>query len=134
MPLQFLPGDETWYPSDSPSSTFSAVFEDDGDTGYFYAFDRAGKGGEGEILDACHIYNVRAITDREIPSVLEIMWSADGLKSALFINDFAHALIDFGARRAYCRTNWPPPGGAWNAPERLPWSDELLAPFASEGG
>jgi hypothetical protein len=46
----FLPGDEAWYATDSPTSQFSAVFEDDGDTGYFYAWDRARE--EGSILDA----------------------------------------------------------------------------------
>jgi len=41
VPQQFLPGDETWYATDSPASTYSAVFEDDGGTAYFYAFERA---------------------------------------------------------------------------------------------
>lgn len=129
MPQQFLPGDETWYATDSPASTYSAVFEDDGGTAYFYAFDRAGNGGEGAILDACHVYDVRDVVDREVESVAEIRWSADGLKAALYINGYAHAVLDFAARRGYCRSNWPRPGGAWRAPERAPWDDGLLAPF-----
>ena len=39
MAKTFLPGTETWYAVDSPITTFSAFFEDDGDTGYFYAYD-----------------------------------------------------------------------------------------------
>jgi hypothetical protein len=124
----FLPGDETWVGSDSPTSAFSAVFEDDGDTGYFYAVERRA-GGELEILDAVHIYNVRNVVDREVPSVARVVWSADGLKAALLINDYAHAVLDFAARRAYCRTNFPPPGGAWRADARVPWSDALLDLF-----
>jgi hypothetical protein len=51
VPQTFLPGDETWYASDSPVTSYSAVFEDDGETGYFYAYDRAA-GDDDPILDA----------------------------------------------------------------------------------
>lgn len=130
MPQTFLPGDETWYASDSPSSQFSAVFEDDGETGYLYAYERSTDGdGKGSILDACHIYNVRDVVDREIPSEAEIIWTADGLKAALLLNGHAHAVLDFVSRRGYCRTNWPPPGRSWRAAEREPWTDELLRQF-----
>ena len=127
----FLPGDETWYPSDSPTSQFSAVFEDDGETGYFYAWDRARE--EGSILDAVHVYNVRSVIDREIDSTAEIVWSADGLKAALLLNGYPHAVIDFEARRAYSRSNFPPPRGAWRAAERPPWDDDLMGLFGDSG-
>ena len=51
------------------------------------------------------------------------------MTAALLINDYAHAVIDFGTRRAYCRTNFPPPTGPWRAEARVPWSDTLLAVF-----
>jgi hypothetical protein len=130
MPQSFLPGDETWYPSDSPTSRFSAVFEDDGDTGYFYAFERSPENdGGGTILDACHIYDVRDVVDREIPSEAQIIWTPDGLKAALVVNGYMHAVLDFVEQRGYCRTDWPAPGGAWRAPVRAPWSDDLLDQF-----
>src|SRR5215831_1617411 len=100
MGQTFQPGVETWYPSDSPSSKFSAIFEDDGDTGYLYAYDRALP--EASILDAVHIYNVKSVVDRERPSVVEITWSADGLKAALLINDHPHAVINFSECCSYC--------------------------------
>jgi len=81
---EFLPGDEVWLASDSPTSQYSAIFEDDGETGYFYAYERTES--DGTILDAVHIYNVRNVVDREIPSVVRIIWSADGLKAALLLN------------------------------------------------
>ena len=105
----------------------SGVFEDDGATGYFYAYDRSKN--ESPILDALHIYNVRNVSDREVPSVVDIIWSTDGLKAALLINDYAHAVIDFEGKRAYCRTGFPPPTGAWRADEREPWNDGLLEWF-----
>ena len=128
MSVSFTPGDKTFYASDSLSSTFSGVFEDDGDTGYFYAYDRAA-GEDDRILDACHIYDVARVADRDRRSELEVVWTDDGLKAALVINDYAHAVVDFRARRAYCRSNFPPPTGPWRAETRTPWDDALLADF-----
>ena len=104
------------------------MFEDDGDTGYVYAYDRDGGG---KILDACQIYNVRNVTDREIESEVEVVWTTDGLRAALMLNAYPHAVLDFASRRAYCRTNFPPPSGPWGAElsERALWRDDLLAPF-----
>jgi hypothetical protein len=122
----FTPGEETFHASDSPVSSFSAVFEDNGDTGYFYAYDRAAPE-DARILDACHIYDAADVVDRDRRSEVTIFWSRDGLKAALLINDYAHAVIDFRARRAYCRSNFPPPTGQWRAEVRIPWNDALLA-------
>jgi hypothetical protein len=124
----FTPGEETFFASDSPTSSFSGVFEDNGQTGYFYAYDRAAPR-DARILDACHIYNVANVVDRDRPSRVEVIWTNDGMKAALLINDAAHAVVDFGARRAYCRTNFPPPTGPWKAETRVPWDDALLAVF-----
>ena len=130
MSVVFTPGEETFFPSDSPTSSFSGVFEDDGRTGYFYAYDRAAPGEE-RVLDACQIYNVANVVDRERPSEVAIIWTKDGMKAALLINDYAHAVLDFEARRAYCRTNFPPPpsAGPWRAEARSPWNDALLTLF-----
>ena len=129
MPHAFLPGDETWIPTDAPVGVFGAVFEDDGTTGFFYAIERAGD--QPTILDAVHIYNVRNVTDRERESELEIRWTADGLHAALFINDYAHAVFDFAARRGYCRTGFPPaPTTGWS-PGGHAWQEEALAPFGA---
>lgn len=125
MSLIFRPGDETFYASDSPANLYSAIFEDNGETGYLYAYDRARA--EAPILDALHIYNVRAVRDREIDSEVEIVWESDGMRAVLRINGFPHALLDFGARKGYCRTNFPPPTGAWSAAEREPWSEARVA-------
>jgi hypothetical protein len=128
MSIEFTPGRDTWYPNDSLSSSYSVVFEDNGETAYLYAWDRDGKDGKGQILDACHIYDVASVVDRDRnqPSVAEVWWSEDGLKAALMINKHPHAVVDFTARQMYCRSNWPPPGGPWAGGERLPWRDELL--------
>jgi hypothetical protein len=122
MRERLRPGTATWAASDSPSSSFSCVFEDDGVTGYFYAYDRRNGGA---ILDAVHICTATNVADCARESEAEVRWSTDGLKAGLFINDSLHALIDFEAKVAYCRTNLPPSGGAWAGSARPPWRDEL---------
>jgi hypothetical protein len=125
MKERFRPGTKVCIASDSATSSYSGIFEDDGETGYFYAYDR-GKSDK-PILDAVYIYNVTNIVERDrgIDSEAEVFWSTDGLKAGLLINGYLHAVIDFEHQKAYCRTNFPPPGGAWTAPTREPWNDAL---------
>jgi hypothetical protein len=123
MSYRFLPGSDALLTSDSPSSPFSATFEDDGETAYFYACDRARP--ENPILDAVHIYNVSQLVGRGNQSTAEIIWSPDGLKAGFQLNGHLQALLDFSTCRAYCRTNFPPPSGAWAAPSRTPWHEQL---------
>jgi len=119
----FKVGEPTTVMGPAPAGTFSAVFEDDGDTGYFYGLDNAK--GEQPIVDALHIYNAHEVTDRHIPSTAQIVWSGSGQQVALFINDYPHAVFDFEHRRGYCRTGFPPPVSAFS-PEGHEWSDEAL--------
>ena len=109
---------------------FLAVFEDDCETGYFYAVDTSKN--ENPIEDALHIYNVADVIDKDKPSLIKIGWSQDSRKVVLFINGYPHAVFDFEARRGYCRTGFPP------APKDSPWglydhnwSDETRQLFAS---
>ncbi len=116
MPAETLiVGAAEMYPSDSPDGRHSVLFEDDGETGYFYALDLTRT--SNKVLDAVHIYNVADVLDRNRPSRLEVIWSEDGSKCALLINDFAHAAFDFREHRGYCRTNFPnfdnPQDGSW---------------------
>ncbi|QDU86829.1 hypothetical protein Pla175_01820 [Pirellulimonas nuda] len=107
----------------APNSHYGAVFEDDGITGYFYGLDFSQQ--EQPIVDARQIYNVDQVTDRSIPSVVQIAFSADGLKAALIINKYPHAIIDFAARRSYCRTGFPRPSDKWSA-HGAEWDDSAV--------
>ena len=119
-------GTPTFVSSTSGSAPFGTFFEDDGETGYFYAMDQAGE--EGKILDAVLIYNVASVADRDEPSQIAIIWSTDGLKSALLINDYPHAVFDFQVRRGYSRSNFPnfpdDPARAWHTASHE-WRDEV---------
>ena len=111
------PGTETWLALDSRASTFSVVFEDDGDTGYLYAYDRSRE--DDPILDAVQVYVAATISTASIP--LRLRWSRDGLKAGLWMSDHLYAVVDFESRCAYSRANFPPPDGPWSRPGREPW-------------
>lgn len=92
----FNPGDSSFYDVDSPNERYGAFFEDDGETGYFYAVDLQRT--EDPIVDAVHIYNTADVVDRNWPSSLTIIWSEDGMRCALLINGSPHGAFDFEAR------------------------------------
>lgn len=112
--------------SDSPQGRFATVFEDGGRTGYFYGLDYQQV--DNPIVDALQIYNVEAVTDKAIPSEVKIYWSIDGKKAALLINNYIHAIFDFEAQGAFCRTGFPPPPG-WTK-EGHEWDEEKLQLFS----
>ncbi|HJY28378.1 MAG TPA: DUF2251 domain-containing protein [Pyrinomonadaceae bacterium] len=120
-------GHETLVVSTSPITEYGVVFEDDGETGYFYGLDTSRNEGK-QILDALHIYNVRSVIDKEKPSQVQIAWSEDGLKAALYINGYPHAVFDFAGKRGYCRSNFPSPNEEWTTFGKE-WSDAVLESF-----
>ncbi len=111
--------------SDSSIGRYQAVFEDDGQTGYFYALDTSRS--DNPIVDALHIYNVEAVVDRDKPSELHIVWSADGLKTALFLNAYPHAVYNFEENRGCCRTGFPPATPGSNASHE--WDESEMEVF-----
>jgi hypothetical protein len=125
MSKPFFPGTKTWFASDSPNSRFGAVFEDDKETGYFYAYDHALD--RSPIVDALHVYNSDSVSDRSKESDLDIVWSADGLKAVLLINSRPHALFDFGLSIGCSRTEFPKHSNGW---QHLPWHDVLMKHFS----
>jgi len=113
--------------SASPVGRYQAVFEDDGQTGYFYALDMERP--YNPIADALHIYNVESVVDKDKPSQLHIIWSADGLKAALFINSFPHAVYNFTDGVGCCRTGFPPPFDSSGSHE---WDETQMEHFHAD--
>jgi hypothetical protein len=126
---QFSVGTTTTVEGAAPDGPFVAVFEDDEDTGYFYALDTSGSGNP--IQDALHIYNVANVTDRDKPSVVKIGWSSDSKKVVLLINGYPHAVFDFEVKQGYCRTGFPPSAmaGGWS-PQGHKWAEAAIQLFA----
>ncbi|QIG05411.1 DUF2251 domain-containing protein [Proteus sp. ZN5] len=103
---QIIVGEARVVESLAPDRVFAAVFEDDGQTGYFYAIDESVDGNP--IQDALHIYNVEDVTDKDIPSDIKIGWSEDSKKCVLLINGYPHGAYDFESKNGYCRSGFPP--------------------------
>lgn len=122
-----LVGEKYFNASDSQLTNYFVVFEDDGDTGYFYAMQRKDNG-EQPILDAMLIYNVKDVVDKDTPSEIKIIWSKDGLKSVILINNYPQAIFDFDNKRGYCRSNFPPPDSNWSKFSHE-WTDDALKLF-----
>jgi hypothetical protein len=136
--LTFTPG-RAFLSSDSSAVPWTVVFEDEGVAGYFYACDRSQQNHDESILDAMLIYNVSALaaSDEELERptaerIASVEWSRDGLKAVLYLDGFAQALYDFGARCGYCRMNFPNflegEGDVWRRNSHA-WSDAALHEF-----
>lgn len=100
----------------------SVIFEDDGETGYFYALDTRQAM---PIVDSLHIYNASAVSEKETARKLQICWSQDGNFALLLINDYPHAAFDFVKLIAYNHSKYPEPefGSMWS---RKVIDDELV--------
>jgi hypothetical protein len=103
---------------------FSVVFEDDGETGYFYAVDNS-KTAAGRVADALWIYDVKSSLDASTPRAVQIRWSVDGLKAGLFVDGSPQAVFDFSARRGYNRANFPATS-TWSRSNHA-WDSSIVA-------
>jgi hypothetical protein len=115
--------------ADSPVGRHAVVFEDDGETGCFYAVDTDVEDGN-PVQDALLVYVAADVTDADQASTLEIGWSKDGLKALLLINDAPHAAFDFERRQGWCLSALPEAAlnAAWSKGPRT-WSEAVEALF-----
>lgn len=145
--LTFTPG-RAFLSSDSHTVPWTAVFEDEGVAGYFYACDRSQQNHDQSILDAMLIYNVSALARDSVAApavesgepaqriasrrIASIEWSRDGMKAVLYLDGVAQAMFDFAARCGYCRSNFPnflaEQGENWNRSSHA-WSDAAFQQF-----
>jgi hypothetical protein len=119
--------------ADSPIGRYAVVFEDDGETGCFYAVDTDVEEGN-PVQDALLVYVAADVTDADLASTLEIGWSKDGLKALLLINDAPHAAFDFDKRQGWCISALPQKAvnKAWSQGPRA-WSEAVEALFDQDG-
>jgi hypothetical protein len=130
-------GTETVIESDAPDETRGVVFEDDGETGYFYARDYAVP--ERFFVDALHIYNVQGVVDRDKPCRVKIIWARDFSAAALMINLVPHAVFHFVERCGYAKRPYPAPDPStgWRHSDELLKTREFFFPRegnAEQGG
>lgn len=123
----FTVGHDTFIDSTSENN-HAVIFEDDLETGYFYAVDR---NNDQEVLDALHIYNVADVKDKHKPSVVKILWTKNSTKAFLVINDYCHAVFDFKNKAGYCRNAFPDNNSGWTKISERKLTDNLLDSFIS---
>ena len=85
----------------------AVMFEDDGQTGYFYALDM--RQNEQPIADMLHVYNVDSASNHHEARKLEICWDASGYLALLLINGYPHAVFDFARLVGYNGSKYPQP-------------------------
>ena len=85
----------------------AVMFEDDGETGYFYALDM--RQNEQLIVDMLHVYNVDSASNHHEARKLEICWDASGYLALLLINGYPHAVFDFARLVGYNGSKYPQP-------------------------
>ena len=119
-------GEDTFIESTAENDN-AVVFEDNGETGYFYALDR--RNYALKMLDGVHIYDVANVTDRHQPSTLKILWTQDLTKAFLSINNHYHAAFDFQNRAGYCRNGFPG-NSSWAKVKERTLTDSLLVELA----
>lgn len=125
---RFQIGQDAYFTSIAPVTSYVVTFEDDFETGYFYAVT---VNEDIAILDALHIYNVADVVHRDKLCKLQVMWTEDGTMACLLINDYCQAIFDFSKREGYGRNGFPENKGIWKqtAPRKL--TDELLVEILS---
>ena len=124
----FTVGQDTFIDSTAENGN-SVVFEDNEETGYFYAVDIDN---DLNILDALHIYNVADVIDKDKPSSIRILWSTDFMKAVLSINNYYHAIFDFKAKAGYCRNGFPNSKSSWTLVNERFLTDELIETFSKD--
>ena len=131
--LTFKPG-LAFLSSNSPAVPWTAVFEDEGPVGYFYACDRSRERHEDAILDSMLVYNKSALKEPDREYLAAVQWSRDGQQCVLYIDGSAQALIDFAAKMSFCRLDFPnfmeAQGDTWRKSSHA-WDPAALERFES---
>jgi hypothetical protein len=116
-------GQDVYESSVSHSCSYGVAFEDNLETGYFYAVETKPSL---QVLDSLHVYNVDDVNHKHIPRKLQIAWSDDGLVASLLINNHCHAIFDFDNKAGYCRNGFPEPKSEWTEVKERTLTDDLI--------
>jgi hypothetical protein len=103
--------------SKSPIHPCETSFQHEMITGDFFAWDWRCEDATQQPVGSLLIYHGDSVIKWNRELEIEILWSHDGLKSALLIDGYAHALFDFVEKCGYCRTGEP----KWWGTRRADW-------------
>ncbi|TDQ59427.1 hypothetical protein EDC45_0074 [Mesocricetibacter intestinalis] len=96
---------------------FVVIFEDDGETGYFYAMDLRDKANP--VADSLYLYSVSDIENLQEARKIQICWNESGDSAYLLINGYPHGVFDFTRLIGYNHSKYPQPdlGSMWSHEE-----------------
>ena len=120
-------GDGCFIQSEDAEHDFVVVFEDDRETGYFYAAEKDATGSL-SILDMLFIYDAQHISGSEKHAKLSVLWSTDWQRCGLILNNTCHAVFDFHNKAGYNITGFPPPV-LWSSTERKLTAEMVTSSF-----
>ena len=100
---------------------FGVVFEDSGETGYFYATTENFQ----NVYDTLHLYDTKEGDVLTSADEIFIVWSPTLLKAAMYYHEKFQAVIDFKNQKACCRTGFPTPKEDW-CKSSHEWDDSLV--------
>src|SRR5690349_18834285 len=102
-------GNERFIESVASDAEFAVMFEDDGETGYFYAAEKDAGTGAVTVLDMLFIYDVEQVPKEKRAATLALVWSTGWKQCALVLDDTCHAIFDFQNKAGYNLAGFPPP-------------------------
>ena len=120
-------GEGCYIESAASEHPFIVMFEDDRETGYFYAAIKDASGSL-SILDMLFIYDAQHVPAKEKQAKLSLLWSTDWQRCGLILDNTCHAVFDFHNRTGYNLTAFPPPV-LWTAGERRLTEDMVRSFF-----
>ena len=109
-------GNGCFIQSEAAEHAFVVVFEDDKETGYFYAAEKDATGSL-SILDMLFVYDAQQADAKEKMAKLSILWSTDWQRCGLILDNTCHAVFDFQNKAGHNITGFPPPV-LWKPTER----------------
>ncbi|MDA1353132.1 MAG: DUF2251 domain-containing protein [bacterium] len=114
--------------SQSPVSPYAGVFESDDDGAVFCAVSLSSEQ-EPDVDDVIEIFTKNELDAINENSDIRIMWSKDGDKCALLINDNFYAMFDFLKKEGHTRNTTSTPESGWTR-VAFKWTDAISEEFS----
>ena len=107
--------DEGLFCSYSPAAPFAVLFEDDGEAGYVYAA-RLDAQQNADVEDLVELYQHHSefLLPFQMPQDLNVVWSKNGEKAAVLIQETFHVVFDFATSRTYAKSLDVPEESGWS--------------------
>ncbi|MGF1770646.1 DUF2251 domain-containing protein [Enterovibrio makurazakiensis] len=122
---KIYPGTPCNFRSESPIGRYEVVFEDDGNSGYFYPLDNEKE--NNPIITAFGIYQCNEPSEDHMK--VSILWGEDATKVALLVDGVAQAYFDFSLYKGTCKSEFCP---VKKDIEFYGWNEQFMENFLAQ--